>query len=344
MSSEHTTAAFPSPFSRPRLLQGRKIARRIIEHCLERAGVAIGGQNPWDLRVHDDRLCARVLREKSLGLGEAYMDGWWECGRIDEFICRVLRAGLDEALPGGLTDFLRFLPALLFNLQSKSRAHIIAERHYNRDNDLFLSFLDPYNQYSCGFFDGTDDLAEAQRRKLSLICHKIDLRPGDRVLDIGGGWGGLARYMAERHGCSVTSVNVSGEQVRYARDFCRGLPVTVIQVDYRQIEGTFDRIVSVGMFEHVGWRNYRVFMKIVHRCLNPEGVFLLQTIGGNESRVDCALGSPATSSPTACCPASPRSAGPRRVSSSWKTGRTSVRTTTGRSWPGTRTSRGPGPA
>ncbi|OPY92815.1 MAG: Cyclopropane-fatty-acyl-phospholipid synthase [Syntrophaceae bacterium PtaU1.Bin231] len=287
MRTQQSTAVLPSPFSRPRLFRGRGVARRIVEHVLAWAGVEIDGPNPWDIRVHDDRLYVRVLREKNLGLGEAYMDGWWDCERIDEFICRVLRAGLDGAFRGSAAYLLRFFPSLVLNLQSKSRAHIIAQRHYDRDNDLFLSFLDPYNQYSCAFFEGTDDLAEAQRKKLDLICRKLDLRPGDRVLDIGGGWGGLARYMAERHGCSVTSVNISGEQVRYARDFCRGLPVTVIRADYRRVEGAFDRIVSVGMFEHVGWRNYRIFMNSVHRCLKPEGVFLLQTIGGNESRVNC---------------------------------------------------------
>jgi len=249
--------------------------------------VEINGPNPWDIRVHDERLYARVLREKNLGLGEAYMDGWWDCERIDEFICRVLRAGLDEAVPGSVAYLLRFFPSLVLNLQSKSRACIIAQRHYDRDNDLFLSFLDPYNQYSCAYFHETDDLAEAQRKKLDLICRKLDLRPGDRVLDIGGGWGGLARYMAERHGCTVTSVNISGEQVRYAREFCKDLPVTFVHADYRQIGGTFDKIISVGMFEHVGWRNYRDFMVVVHRCLKHDGIFLLQTIGGNESRVNC---------------------------------------------------------
>ncbi|HOK07934.1 MAG TPA: cyclopropane fatty acyl phospholipid synthase [Syntrophales bacterium] len=287
MGTQKSVTALPSEFSRPRLVQGRGVARRIVENVLARAGVGINGPNPWDIRVHDERLYARVLREKNLGLGEAYMDGWWDCQRIDEFICRVLRAGLDEAIRGSAAYLLRFFPSLVLNLQSKSRAHIIAQRHYDRDNDLFLSFLDPYNQYSCAYFQETDDLAEAQEKKLELLCRKLNLQAGNRVLDIGGGWGGLARHMAERHGCTVTSVNISGEQVRYARDFCRGLPVTVIQADYRQIGGTFDKIVSVGMFEHVGWRNYRIFMNIVHRCLKPEGVFLLQTIGGNESRVSC---------------------------------------------------------
>ncbi len=279
--------AFPSPSPRVGLLRTKGLSRQIVERFLERAGVSINGPNPWDIRVHDERLYTRVLREKNLGLGEAYMDGWWDCPRLDEFICRVLQVGLDEAVTGSPIYLLRSLPALVLNLQSKSRAHIIAKRHYDRDNDLFLSFLDPYNQYSCAVFEGTDNLAEAQKKKLDLICRKLDLQPGDHVLDIGGGWGGLARYMAQQHGCAVTSVNISEEQIRYAREFCRGLPVTFLQADYRQIRGTFDKIVSVGMFEHVGWKNYRTFMKIVHRCLKQDGLFLLHTIGSNASRINC---------------------------------------------------------
>ncbi|MGV8079981.1 MAG: cyclopropane fatty acyl phospholipid synthase [Syntrophales bacterium] len=285
--ANHRAGAVIPKFAQPRALPGKRVAKRIVESFLTRAGVSIDGPNPWDIRVRNERLYERVLAEKNLGLGEAYMDSWWDCPRLDEFICRVLKAGLDEAIAGGVTYFLRFLPALAFNLQSKSRAHIIAKRHYDLDNDLFFSFLDPYNQYSCAFFDGTDDLAEAQKKKMALICHKLDLQPGDQVLDIGGGWGGLARYIGEQHGYSVISVNISQEQLLYAREFCRGWPVAVIQADYRQIQGTFDKIYSIGMFEHVGWKNYREFMEVVHRCLKDGGIFLLHTIGSNESRINC---------------------------------------------------------
>ena len=182
--------------------------------------------------------------------------------------------------------FLPYLSAFLFNQQSRRRSHSVAEKHYNLGNDLFLSFLDPYNQYSCAWFNGTDDLAEAQIKKLDLICRKIGLRREDQVLDIGCGWGGLSRYIAERHGCNVTAVNISQEQIRYAAESCTGLPVRIFNCDYRDLEGTFDKIVSVGMFEHVGGKNYRTFMQVVHRILKENGVFLLQTIGGNMSRIN----------------------------------------------------------
>ena len=262
-------------------------SRQVVSSLLNYAGIAIGGPEPWDMTIRDERLYARVLTDKNLGLGEAYMDGWWECPRLDEFFYRVLKSRLEERVRGGWPHLVRYLPAILFNLQSRGRSRIIAERHYSLDRNLFLSFLDPYNQYSCAFFKETDDLAQAQQNKLEMICRKIGLRRSDHVLDIGCGWGGFARYAAEHYGCRVTAVNISREQLRYAADFCRGLPVEFLECDYRDIRGTFDKIVSVGMFEHVGSRNYRRFMEVVHAGLSENGVFLLHTIGSNATRRTC---------------------------------------------------------
>ena len=165
------------------------------------------------------------------------------------------------------------------------RSREVAERHYDLDNDLFLSFLDPYNQYSCGYFNGTEDLNQAQANKLDLTCRKLNLTSTDRVLDIGSGWGGFARYAAEHYGCSVTGVNISDEQIRFAETFCQGLPVQILRCDYRDIRDTFDKIVSIGMFEHVGRKNYRTFMKVAHSLLQDGGIFLLHTIGSNETSI-----------------------------------------------------------
>ena len=259
--------------------------RAVVERLLSDVGVRINGPDPWDIQVRDERFFTRTLKDKSLGLGESYMAGWWDCARIDELICRILKGNLDEKIRGNIWTLLFFLSASLFNRQSPSRAGIIARRHYDLGNDLFLSFLDPYNQYSCAYFQGTEDLAEAQQKKLELICRKIHLRQEDHVLDIGCGWGGFARYAAGHYGCTVTAVNISEEQIRYIRESSQDLPVKVLQKDYRQIQGRFDKIVSVGMFEHVGQKNYRTFMEVVHRCLKEEGIFLLHTIGSNASRV-----------------------------------------------------------
>jgi len=260
--------------------------KKLIEGWLAETGVRIDGSDPWDIRVRDDRFYARVLRDANLGLGEAYMEGWWDCPRIDEFICRLLRGNLEEKVRRNLRTLLQYGAARIFNLQSSARADIIARRHYDLGNDLFFAFLDSRNQYSCGYFEGTDDLEEAQLKKLEMIRRKLDLQPGDRLLDIGCGWGGLARYMAEHCGCSVTAVNISEEQIRQARADCKDWPVTILSEDYRKIEGSFDKVVSVGMFEHVGLKNYRTFMKTIHRCLTEGGIFLLHTIGGNVSRIN----------------------------------------------------------
>jgi len=266
---------------------GMQNPKQMIETMFSQAGVTLNGPNPWDMHVNDDRLYARVLREKNLGLGEAYMDGWWDCRQLDEFIYRVLMSRLDIKIRGSFKYSMRLLPSILFNLQSKRRSHCIAKRHYDLDNELFMSFLDSYNQYSCGYFNDTDDLHQAQQKKLELICKKTAIGSNDHVLDIGCGWGGFAKYAAEHYGCRVTAVNISQEQLRYARDFCKNLSVQFLDCDYRKICGTFDKIVSVGMFEHVGFKNYKTFMQTVHRCLKSGGVFLLQTIGGNQSETSC---------------------------------------------------------
>ena len=257
--------------------------KKVVEELLSSIDVVVGGDNPWDIRVHDDRMYSRILAEKNLGLGESYMDGWWDCDRLDDFIARLLVGGLQEKVKGGLKLLFPVVQAKLFNRQSKARSKEVAERHYDLGNDLFTSFLDEYRQYSCAYFNGADDINEAQQNKLELICRKLNLSEGDRVLDIGSGWGGLAKYAAEKYGCRVTGINISDEQIAYAEHFCEGLPVEILKCDYREVTGCYDKIVSVGMFEHVGYKNYRAFMETAHRCLNTDGILLLHTIGGNES-------------------------------------------------------------
>ncbi len=261
--------------------------RNIIEKILTSAGITINGNNPWDIQIKDERTFSQILKDKNMGLGEAYMAGWWDCERLDEFIYLVLKSGIDAKIKEGYKFLINSLSAVIFNLQSKKRSRVVVEQHYNLDNDLFTSFLDPYNQYSCAYFEDTQNLNDAQIKKMDLICKKLDLHQNDNVLDIGCGWGGLAAYMAKSYGCSVTAVNISGEQIRHARDFCKDLPVNIVSCDYRDVQGMFDKIVSVGMFEHVGQKNYKVFMETAHRCLKDNGIFLLHTIGGNDSIIKC---------------------------------------------------------
>ncbi len=175
------------------------------------------------------------------------------------------------------------LKAKIINAQKRSKAYVIGERHYDISNNLFSVMLDRGLNYSCGYWEKAKTLDEAQEAKLDLICRKIGLRSGMKVLDIGCGWGGFAKYAAEKYGTTIHGVTVSREQAKFANKFCQGLDVTIELKDYRELKEKFDRIVSIGMFEHVGCRNYRSYMKVVHRCLKAVGLFLLHTIAGNTS-------------------------------------------------------------
>lgn len=266
--------------------------RHRVERLLAEADVRVDGDRPWDLRVHRDELFARVLAGGSLALGEAYMDGWWDAERLDQLFARVLRADLGRRVRPGWRDLLRHLQARLVNRQTPRQAFRLGEHHYDIGNDLYRAMLDRRMIYSCGYWQsGAATLDEAQEAKLDLSCRKLGLLPGqppgERLLDIGCGWGGTARYAAERYGVEVVGITVSERQVELGRELCRGLPVELRRQDYRELdpakEGRFDRVVSIGMFEHVGAKNYRTFFRVVRSLLPDDGLFLLHTIGGNRS-------------------------------------------------------------
>ncbi|MGA7965655.1 MAG: cyclopropane fatty acyl phospholipid synthase [Gammaproteobacteria bacterium] len=256
--------------------------QRKAERLLTIADVRIDGDRPWDIRVHDPRLFARVFAHGSLGFGEAYMDGWWDADRLDELMARIIDANLDRSLAMP-QKVLRWALGHLVNLQSGRRAFRIGEAHYDLGNDLFERMLDGRMIYSCGYWKDATTLDEAQEAKLDLACRKLGLQPGMKLLDIGCGWGGMAKFAAERYGVSVVGITVSNEQAEYARKLCEGLPVEIRVEDYRAHRGEYDRIVSIGMFEHVGHRNYRTYMRTARRLLKPDGLFLLHSIGGNVS-------------------------------------------------------------
>jgi cyclopropane-fatty-acyl-phospholipid synthase len=257
--------------------------RNAAERILARAGMTINGVNPWDIRVHDDRFFRRAFVEGELGVGEMYMDGWWDSVRLDECMCRVLRLELENELQPGWPAVFRAIRGRVTNLQSRRRAFIVGKRHYDLGNDLFRRMLDKRMNYSCAYWDHAETLDEAQERKLDLICRKLLLQRGMRILDIGCGWGAFGKYAAERFGVSVVGITVSEQQVELGRTLCQGLPVEFHLMDYRNLTGTFDRIVSVGMIEHVGHRNYRRYFEVARRALADDGLFLLHTIGGNRS-------------------------------------------------------------
>ena len=250
---------------------------------LSQAGITINGNQPQDIRVKNPEFFHRVLQEGSLGLGESYMDGWWECDRLDIFFQRILAAELDTHLPKHFSDIVRIASARIFNYQTRKRAWIVGKEHYDLGNDLFSRMLDPYMQYSCAYWKDAETLEQAQQAKLRMICEKLQLKPGMKLLDIGCGWGGLAQFAAQEYGVSVQGVTISAEQQKMAQDRCAGLDVKILLQDYRDLDEQFDRIVSVGMFEHVGPKNYRTYFEVVAKNLKPDGLFLLHTIGSNQT-------------------------------------------------------------
>lgn len=251
-----------------------------LETLLQEAEVAIDGNRPWDIRVKDNRFYRRIFSQGSLGFGEAYMDGWWETDSLDQLVHRLMRARLKDRFRS-LAVLMTSLKARILNCQSLQRSFAVGKKHYDISNDLFRQMLDSRMIYSCGYWKEARTLDEAQAAKLELICKKLHLQPGHKVLDIGCGWGGTARYMAENYDVEVTGITISREQAKLARENCKGLPVEIKLQDYREMQGTFDRAVSVGMFEHVGYKNYRTYFHKITELLKDEGIFLLHTIGGN---------------------------------------------------------------
>ena len=257
--------------------------KELIESILKKADVTIGGTRPQDITVRDERLYGRVLRSGSLGLGEAYLDGWWDGNELDAFFEKVLAAHLDRAVEKNLATALVVARAFLFNMQSSKRAFDIGEAHYDLGNDLYEAMLDKRMVYTGGYWKDAKTLDEAQEAKLDLVCRKIGLKEGDRILDIGCGWGSFAKFAAERYGATVVGITVSKEQAELARERCAGLPVEIRVQDYRDVREQFDHIVSLGMFEHVGVKNYRTYFETARRCLKDGGLFLLHTIGQGPS-------------------------------------------------------------
>lgn len=252
--------------------------RRKIEQLLNECGVEIDGDAPSDIHVFSQHFYARVLAHGSLGLGESYMDGWWDAKDLDGFLYRLLSARLDERTRTW-HDLAAYCTAALFNLQRRSRAYQVGRQHYDLGNDVYECMLDRQMIYSCGYWESATTLEEAQEAKLDLVFRKLALQPGQHVLDVGCGWGGALRLAAMQHGIEGTGITVSQQQAAYARKSCKGLPVTILLQDYRDLHGSFDHIYSIGMFEHVGAKNYRTYVETIHRCLDRNGRFLLHTIG-----------------------------------------------------------------
>ena len=257
--------------------------RHTIENLFALADVHFDGARERDIQVHNERLFRRILTDGSLGFGEAYMDGDWDCASLDQLFDRVISARLSDRLGMTLPLAMLMLATRISNRQSVARAWKVAEVHYDLPTDIHEVTYDKRLTGSCAYWKDADTLDQAQENKLDLICRKIGLKAGHDVFDIGCGWGSFLGFAAEKYGARCTGVTVSKEQVAYVKRRYGSLPVEPLLMDYRTYRGPqVDRLVSVGMFEHVGSRNYRAYFECARRLLKDDGFFLLHTIWENE--------------------------------------------------------------
>ena len=259
----------------------KQVSKKTIEKLFKDADVKINGNRPWDIQVKNEDFYSRILASGSLALGESYMDGWWECQAIDELTKKLLVARLDKKIKTSASFWWPLIKARVFNQQKKAKAYEVGRKHYDIGNELYKLMLDKSLNYSCGYWRRAKTLDQAQIDKMDLICKKLELRSGMTLLDIGCGWGSLAKFVTQNYKVKVVGITISKEQAELARELTKDLDIEIRLQDYRGLNEKFDRIISIGMFEHVGPKNYRTYMKVVNRCLKDDGMFLLQTIGTN---------------------------------------------------------------
>jgi cyclopropane-fatty-acyl-phospholipid synthase len=273
------------------LRQIDRFAERAVRRAFGDADVAIDGHRPWDVRVRDRSFYARLARNPGFQLGETYMDGLWECDAIDELVYRLLVSGVASAAEKRGPFHLRSAWARVRNLQSRARASEVATAHYDLDSSLYRAMLDDSMTYTCAYWrDPAGTLDDAQRTKLAMICDKLALAPGETLLDIGCGFGGLAAFAAEHRGARVVGITNSVQHFELSRARHAHLPIEVLLLDYRALPSLgrrFDKVAAIEMIEAVGPKNYETFMTIAHDCLVDGGRFLVQSFISGSSRHVC---------------------------------------------------------
>jgi cyclopropane-fatty-acyl-phospholipid synthase len=268
----------------------------LIRALTDQVDVGFSGARPWDLVVHDQSFYGDLLRRGSLALGEGYVNGRWDCAALDQLFTRLLTLPASRDAAAGFVARARLQAKMQrwlehwVNWQTRRRSFRVGQQHYDIDARVYAAMLDSRRIYSCACWHAADDLETAQAHKLELICQKLELRPGQRLLDLGCGWGGLAAYAARFFGVQVVGITVSAEQARFCRQTYRDLPFEVLLCDYRAPalleQQPFDRVVSIGMLEHVGRLNDRTFFGVLERMLTPDGLALIQTIGSHDTNSD----------------------------------------------------------
>lgn len=258
-------------------------SKEFIYSLADRAGITINGPNSYDVKIHNENFYDRLIKEGAIGFGESYMDGWWDCDDLADFLTRLFRANMLFQIKN-FKLIVHVAKSRVLNLQKISRAFEVGKKHYDVGNDLYKAMLDKRMLYTCAYWKGAKDLNSAQEKKLELICKKIELEKGMTILDLGCGFGAFAKYAAEKYDARVTGVTISQEQLKLGRELCKGLPVELELTDYRKVKGKFDRVISIGIMEHIGYKNYRTYMEKVNETLKDDGVAFFHSIGNNVSR------------------------------------------------------------
>jgi len=253
-------------------------SKKLLTELFAQADIQIGGNRKGDLIVHDDRFYDRTIRYGDLGIGEAYMDAWWDCDGVDVLATKFIKADLQNISKKQLPFIMHYLKIILSGNGRKGKAFEVGEHHYDMSTEIFEYMLDKTMAYSCAYWKDAENLEQAQENKLDVICKKLGLREGMTVLDVGCGWGSFAHYAAKNYGVEIVGITVSQEQQRYAQKRCENLKVDIRFQDYRDITEKFDRIVSIAMLEAVGKRYYKTFMKSMSQCLNDDGLLFIHSI------------------------------------------------------------------
>lgn len=265
---------------------------RRVRAEFERAGITIGGHAAHDLRVLDPSFFRRIAMNPAYELGQTYVDGLWECDAIDRMMTKLLAAGVGQSFEHGRQFFVRSLVAKAHNLQSRLRAKIVIDRHYDLGDELFAAMLDESMAYTCAIFETPEtSLADAQQAKMRVLCNKLELASGETFLDIGCGWGGLLDHAARVNGARVTGITISKNQHATATERVRHHPgASVRLMDYRDLPKQGERyakVAAVEMIEAVGPKNYETFFRSVHDVMEPGGRFVLQCFISHRSVYVC---------------------------------------------------------
>lgn len=267
-------------------------AEKAVRKIVELGGIP---ETVFDhVKVLDESAWFDIITKGNLGIAEGYMHGKIEVDPLPFF--RTIMNGTSVGTRRkegsdylGLVMQVLSLPTMLMgrfvNMQSRELSTRVTKQHYDAGNDLYEVMLGPTMAYTCGYWKGAKNLEEAQKNKFDLILRKLQLKPGMKVADLGCGWGTAAAYMHEHGKADVTAVSLSEQQVKWAKDHLEKPGLKYIWSDYRDIcddpkqAGTFDRIYSIGMLEHVGYKNYEPFFSCVKRLLKPDGLAVVHTIG-----------------------------------------------------------------